>query len=101
MSRLIFLIVGGLEGVVAVVLVWLGWQLPGQDEVAQGFQSAERVTRRASDQVHIFQRQVQELRHPELMQLAERLQSQTRTVAGNVKNQAIDFDTVQSMRDSL
>ncbi len=101
MRRIVFLGMGAVECAVAAVLLILGFQIPGGDEVSHGFQSAERVTQRGTDQVQIFRRQIEELRRPELMQLAERLQSQTRTVANNVKHQSIDFNTIQAMRDAL
>lgn len=101
MRRIVFFGMGILECVVAAVLVAFGFQIPAADDVAHGFHSAERVTRRAADQVLILRRQVEELRRPELMQLAERLQSQTRTVAGTIKNKQINFDTVEAMRDAL
>jgi hypothetical protein len=101
MRRVLFPIMGVLEGAVAVVLVWFGLQLPSHDEVAAGFQSADHVTSNAEKQVKILRRQVQELRRPELMQLAERLQSQTQTVTANVKDQPLDFETVQTMHDAL
>lgn len=101
MRRIVFLGMGAIECGVAVVLLVLGFQIPGRDEISHGFQRAERVTCRATDQVQIFRRQIEELRRPELMQLAERLQSQTRTVTNNVKNQSIDFNTIQAMRDAL
>src|SRR5579862_1363295 len=89
MRRIVFLCMGTIECAVAAVLLLLG------------FQSPERVTHRATDQVKIFRRQIEELRRPELMQLAERLQSQTRTVTNNIKHQSIDFNTIQAMRDAL
>jgi len=101
MRRLLFSLIGVLEWCMAAVLVWLGCQLPSRDDIAAGYGSAERVTQRATDQVAILRRQVRDLRRPELLQLAERLQSQTRIVAGNVKNQPLDFRTLEGMRDAL
>jgi hypothetical protein len=101
MRRITFFTMGILECAAALVLVILAAQLPSRDEIAAGFQSAERVTSHAGRQVQIFRRQVQELRRPELQQLAERLQSQTLNVTANIKRQQIDFDTVQTMRDAL
>lgn len=101
MRRLIFSIVGILEGAIAVVLVSLGAQLPSQDEVTAGFQGADRVTSNANRQVHILRRQVQDLRRPELQHLADRVQQQTRLVTATMKDQQIDFETVATMRDAL
>lgn len=101
MRRVTFLIMGILECAVAVVLVSLGLQLPNKDEVAAGFQSADRVTQHAGNQAQILRRQVQELRRPELQQLAERLQSQALIVTDTVESEQVDFETVQTMRDAL
>lgn len=101
MRRTVFLIVAILECAIAVVLVSLGLQLPSPTEVTAGFRSAERVTDNAQQQVKILHRQVQELRRPELLQLAERLQSQTLQVTGNLKEQQVDFDGVHTMREAL
>jgi hypothetical protein len=101
MRRFIFLVLGFLECVVAVVLASFGWQLPGDDEINRGFHSADRVTVNAGDQVRIVRRQVQDVRRSELSELAKRLQSQTVTVTAALKNEQVDFETVQSMRDAL
>lgn len=101
MRRSIFLIVAVLECGIAIVLISLGCQLPSRADVDSGFGSAERVTGNAEEQVKILRRQVQELRRPELLQLAERLQSQTLNVTSNLKEQQLDFDGVHTMRDAL
>src|SRR5437016_6122501 len=101
MRRVVFLVLGFLECVVAVVLASFGWQLPTDDEIRRGFQSADRVTNNAGDQVRIVRRQVQDLRRSELSELARRLQSQTVTVTAALKNEPVDFDTVQGLRDAL
>lgn len=101
MQRSIFLIVAVLECAIAVVLISLGCQLPSSADVAAGFGSADRVTGNAEQQVKILRRQIQELRRPELMQLAERLQSQTLNVTGNLKDQQLDFEGIDTMRLAL
>lgn len=101
MRRVVFLCMGILECAVAVVLISLGYHIPSPDEVAHGFGSADRVTRRAADQVEILRKQIEELRRPEFMQLAERLESQTKIVAGNIESRPIDFQLVETMRDAL
>jgi hypothetical protein len=101
MRRSIFLIVAILECAIAVVLLSLGSQLPSSTDVAAGFSSADRVTGHAEQQVKILRRQIQELRRPELLQLAERLQSQTLNVTGNLKDQQLDFEGIDTMRLAL
>jgi hypothetical protein len=101
MRRVVFLVLGFLECVVAVVLASFGWQLPGDAEIQRGFQSADRVTHNAGDQVRIVRRQVQDVRRSELSELAKHLQTQTVSVTSALKNDPVDFETVQSMRDAL
>ena len=101
MRRVIFLILGLLELSVGVVLLTLGAQLPDHDEVQQGFQGAERVTQNAGTQARIMRRQVQDLRRPELQQVASRLQKQTHSVTALLNEQKIDYKAVRSMRDAL
>jgi chromosome segregation ATPase len=101
MRRTVFLLLGVLEFIVAGVLIILGYQLPSAADVGRSFQGAERVTAHAGNQVRILRRQVDGLRRLELQELAERLQSQTRTVTGTLRTQSIDFDTVRTMRDAL
>src|SRR5258708_4163213 len=101
MRRTIFLTVGLLELVVGMVLVSLGCQLPGAADVDRSFQSAGRVTDRASNQVGVLRSQVAELRRLELPELSTRLQKQTRAVTATLRAQAVDFDAVGAMRDAL
>lgn len=101
MRRAVFLILGVLECTVAIVLVALGCRLPSPDEVALGFQGADRVTSNAGHQVQVLRRQVRDLRRPELHDLAGHIQQQTRTITATLKNQQIDFETVRAMRDAL
>lgn len=101
MRRILFLVLGLLEVAVAVVLVSLGFQLPADDEIDRGFQSAGRVTDHAHIQIDILRRQVQDLRRPELQQLAWRVQQQTKLVTTSLRSQQVDFETVRTMRDAL
>jgi hypothetical protein len=101
MRRIVFLILGLLEIAIAAVLVLLGSELPGNDDISHGFEGAQRVTDRAGTQVQIFRRQVQDLRHPQLQQLAVRMQSQTQLLTRTLRRQQVDFETVRNMRDAL
>jgi DNA repair ATPase RecN len=101
MRRVVFLSLGLLELAVAALLVSLGWQIPGQEDVERSFDRAGRVTERAGTQVGVLNRQVQGLRRMELQELSLRLQQQTRTVSATFKAQHVDFDTILTMRDAL
>jgi hypothetical protein len=101
MRRFFFTVLGLLEIAVALVLLVLGAQLPNHDDLERGFHGAERVTRNAGTQTRLLRRQVQDLRRPELQQLATRLQKQTRAVTTMLRNQRVDFETVKTMRTAL
>lgn len=101
MRRSVFVAVGCLELVIAAVLVALGCQIPSTGDVDAGFRRAHRVSERASDQVRLLQSQVAGLRRLEMRQVMNKLQAQTRTVVANLRQQAVDFETLQAMRDAL
>src|SRR5207237_8271921 len=92
---------GLLELAIAAVLAAFGWSLPGQAEVKESFQNAERATRRTGDQVAIIREQVHDLRRPELKELSDRLQKQTRIVARTLRKQKVDYQTVEAAGDAL
>jgi len=97
----VFLSLGILELIIAAVLVGFGWCLPSQGEVEKGFASVERATRRTSDQVQFIREQVHDLRRPELKELTDRLQDQTRIVAKTLRKQKIDYRTVETVGEAL
>jgi uncharacterized phage infection (PIP) family protein YhgE len=99
--RAIFLILGCLEFAIAAVLIGFGWSLPSKAEVEQSFTSVECATQRTGDQVHFIQQQVHDLRRPELKDLADRLQVETRLVARTLRKQKVDYKTIETVGDSL
>jgi uncharacterized phage infection (PIP) family protein YhgE len=101
MRRSLFIVLGALEMFVAVLLIQLGREFPDNREVEESFQSAGRVTDRAGYQVHLLQQQVQNIERLELNGLARRLQKQTHAVTSTLREQAIDFNTVRTLRDAL
>src|SRR6266481_3623575 len=101
MRRMVFLVLGGLELITAAVLIHLGSSLPRTSEVDAGFDRVEKTTRGASHQVGALRRQIVEVRRPEMLQLAEKLQNQTENVTATVKKQQVDYDTVANLRTSL
>lgn len=101
MRNIVFLVLGILEFAVAMALTAFSWHMPSTAEVNDGFGKAERVTRQTSTQVRLVRRQIQDLRRPELRETATRLQKETRAVAGTLRNQTIDFETVAATRDAL
>jgi chromosome segregation ATPase len=96
-----FIALGGLELVIAGLLIHLGSSIPSRNEVAQGFDGMEGTTRSAARQVDTMRRQIHDVRRPEMRQVADRLQKQTDTVTTAMKRQHVDFETVATLRDSL
>ncbi|GIW82168.1 MAG: hypothetical protein KatS3mg105_3975 [Gemmatales bacterium] len=101
MNRLLLLGFGLLELVAASLIFHLSCQLPADQEVADSFRRARRVTVESSRQVRLMRQQLNDLRRPELHAVAEQLQQQSRRVAETLREQQIDYDTVQTMRDAL
>jgi hypothetical protein len=101
MRRLVFVSLGSLELVVAALVAGLGWQVPSPAKVSTSFSQADRVTERAGAQVRLLHQQVTGLRRLGVQQAANRLQGQTRNVTRLLRAQAVDFDTIGTMRDAL
>jgi uncharacterized phage infection (PIP) family protein YhgE len=101
MRRTVFLFLGLLELIVALVLINLGRQVPDKTEVDQSFEAAGRVTDRAGNQVRLLRKQIQGLQRMELQELSARLQRQTQAVTTTLRDQTVDFETVRAMRDAL
>jgi hypothetical protein len=101
MRRSWFLSLGFLEFAVAGLVAYFGFQLPTGEDISQSFERAERVTNHAGIQVGLLRKQVQGLRRVRLDNLAQSLEAQTRAVTGTLRAQAVDFDTVSTIRDAL
>ena len=103
MRRIIFMSLGGLELLSAVVLVYFAWQLPGRNEVEETMGRAQRVTKQTGTQVQRLRDQFRTLRErrPQMQALAGRLQDEMRIVNDQLKTQQIDYDTVRTLSDSL
>jgi ABC-type transporter Mla subunit MlaD len=97
----IFTFLGLLEITIAAVLIGCGLSLPDQGEVAEGFTNVEKATRRTGDQVDLIRQQVHDLRRPELKELTDRLNEQTRIVARTLRKQKVDYKTLETVSDAL
>lgn len=100
MRRIVFSTLGVLEILVAAVLIFLIY-LSTRANVADAFTKAERVTRRASNQVRLVQVQVENLHGPEVRELANRLQEQTRLLTAALQTKDLDFDTLGTLSDAV
>ncbi len=100
MRRILFSTLGILEILVAAVLIFLVY-LSTRTDVADAFTKAERVTRRASNQVRLVQVQVENLHGPEMRDLAQRLQEQTRLLTAALQTKDLDFDTLGTLSDAV
>src|SRR5262245_32011738 len=101
MRRIIWITLGLLEITVSCILIYVGLSIPRPSQVGQGFDRMQTTTRRASNQVEVMRRQMLEVRRPEMLEMATRLQRQTDLVTATMKNQRVDFATVPTLRDSL
>jgi ABC-type transporter Mla subunit MlaD len=103
MRRTVFLALGILEVLVALVLYVFVWQLPGPSDVQDKVGRVERVSRETSQQVQRLRQQVAALRRrrPQMQELAAQLQKQMQTVTRELRDQQIDYDTVRTVSDSL
>src|SRR5258708_2866670 len=103
MRRLLFMSLGSVECLVAAVLLGFAWMLPGSTEVNDHVGRVETVTKQSGSQVGSLREQVRQLRkrQPQLKALAERLQKQSDDMIANVRDQNVDYDTVQTISDAL
>jgi uncharacterized phage infection (PIP) family protein YhgE len=103
MRRLIFLLLGVLELLSAVVLVYFAWLVPSRREVEETAARAERVTRHSGAQVQRLRDQFHLLheRRPQMQALALRLQSDISVVNDHLKTQRLDYDTIRALSDAL
>src|SRR5947209_7772534 len=101
MRRTLFLVLGVLEAAIALLVAYLGCRVPNHDEISESFGRAQRVTDRVGKQVRLLNKQVEGLKDAQLAEVSERLQAQTQVVTHILRVQAVDFDTVCTIRDAL
>jgi hypothetical protein len=101
MRRAVFFTLGCLEVLVAALLIRFGLQLPSRSEVHETFEHAGEVTTQTSTQITLLRRQVNELRRPELREMAARLQAESDLVTDTLGSQHLDYGTLTTMSDSL
>ena len=103
MRSAVFLTLGILEVLVAVVLVGFAWKLPGAPEVDATVGRVERVSRQSAVQVVRLRQHVEHVRarRPQMQEMAVRLQSQMRSVVDELRRQRVDYPTVQTVHDAL
>jgi chromosome segregation ATPase len=103
MRRSVFLSLGVLEFLVALVLLAFAWQLPTSAEVGETVGRVAGVGRQTGRQVHALREQLRSLRdrRPQLHELALRLQEQMRTVNEHLRGQQVDYDTVRAVSEAM
>jgi hypothetical protein len=103
MRRIVFLSLGVLELLSALVLVYFAGQLPGTGEVEDTRVRADCVTKQIGMQVQRLRDQFRMLRErrPQLQALAKGLEKQMRIVNDQLKTQRIDYNTVVVLSDAL
>jgi TolA-binding protein len=102
-QKVLFLSLGVLELVVALVLLAFACQLAGPADVREGVGRVERVSDRASQQVKRLQGQMGVLhkRRPDLQRMARELQKQMTLVSDDLERQRLDPATVQTVSNAL
>src|SRR5579871_4338830 len=103
MRRIVFLLVGILELLSAVVFVCFAAQVPGKQDVEETMVRADRVTRNTGVQVQRLRDQFRLLRErrPQMQSLALRLQKEMKVVNDQLKTQQLDYNTVKTLSDAL
>lgn len=103
MRRSVFLSLGVLELLVALVLVVVIWELPGRADVEDRVTRIEGVGQNASRQVEILRDELQTLRdrRPQLQAMATRLQTEMRLLSDELRSQRVDFDTAKTISEAL
>jgi chromosome segregation ATPase len=103
LRRIVFLTLGLLEFLAAVVLFVFAWDMPGAAEVHDGVARVQRVTEQTSTQVSRLREELHTLRdqRPRLRELADNLQTQMRLATDNLRDQRIDYDTVHTVEGAL
>ena len=103
LRRIVFMTLGALEFLAAIVLLAFAWQIPGPAEVHDGVGRVERVTEQTSAQVKRLRQNLHTIREqrPRLRELAVNLQTQMKLATDNLKGQRIDYDTVHTIEGAL
>ena len=103
MRRVIFLSLGVLEFVVALVLLAFAWQLPGPSQVSDAVRRVERVTRQTGDQVGRLRHQLSGLRQqrPEMLRQSRALKDHLDQVVRTLEQQKLDLAAMSRLSDSL
>jgi uncharacterized coiled-coil DUF342 family protein len=103
MHRIVFVSLGVLETLVAVVLLVFACSLPSSQVVADKIGRVERVGKQTSAQVRTLQGHLEVLRdrQPQMRSLADRLMAQLDRVNEVLQNQKIDYGTLSTMRNAL
>lgn len=101
MRRSFSLLGGVLQLTLGVLLLRVVWQLPGGARVRDGFDRAEEVTRNMARQAELAREHLHALRQSDVSRLSRELQQQVETVTTALRQQQIDYPTLEALRDGL
>src|SRR5262245_58757138 len=101
MRRIALTVLGVLEFAVAVVVVVLALQLPGQVAVDRGFDNIRNVTTGAASEVQLLREQLQELREHDFTRAARQLRTNAHAVATTLQDSRLDFRTIEALSTAL
>jgi uncharacterized phage infection (PIP) family protein YhgE len=103
MRRTIFYALGGLEVLVAGVLVYFVCILPTTTEVQVAVGRMDSVTRQASGQIAGLSSKMDMVarRQPELRSLADQMRDQTRALTDLMEKHVVDYKSMQTVGEAL
>lgn len=103
MRRTLSVALGVLELIVAGCLFYAITLLPSEGDVRDPLGNIERVAKTATDGVGQLRERLATLRQrqPQLRQVAQQMRDNTRTVVEAINAQAVDFVSVEMIRDAL
>ncbi len=101
MTRRLLVGLGIVEWVVAIVLAWLAWRLPGGDEVALPFEAVERIGVTAQDRIAQARADLDEFRTQDVIGSASEFAEASRELAGWLSSQSVDVEELTAIRDAL
>ena len=101
--RIVFLSLGVLECLVAIIVVVFAWGMPGADEVHDGVARIRSVTEQMSGQLARLRAELETIREqrPKVRALAENVRTQMATATAGLEDRAVDYVSVERLESSM
>lgn len=101
MRRSLFLTLGLLEFVAAVVLCVLSFQLPTSQQVQTSSQEILQITTQTSEQVKSLKTEIATVRNPEVRRLTEKMRKEVPYITERIRTQEMGYESLQQTSDAL